>query len=119
MAVWITKCVTKSCPSRALMLFTTTQLQTCATLAVEAAFCCVPTSHSINKSVVVSLPLLPLLHIAGTFPAPLTGVRNGLRSDTRAGNKQMLPGELDLLVLERALNLLCWFAFHFTPCNSG
>lgn len=41
------------------------------------------------------------------------------RSDTSAGSKQMVPGERYLLVLQRGLNLLCWFTFRFTPCYSG
>lgn len=123
LAVRITKFVIKSCPSRALMLFAPAQLQTCATLAVEAAFCCVPTSHEIKESV----------HGAGCLGSPCStlqgplqptlaslGVRICLlRSDRSAGNKQMVPGELYLLMLERGLNLFCWFTFHFTPCHSG
>lgn len=64
----------------------------------------------------------PCTTFQGPFQPTLPVIRSEndahFRSDRSAGNKQMVPEELYLLVLERGLNLFCWFTFRFTPCNS-
>lgn len=115
----ITKFVTKSWPSRALMLFPLPNCRHVQPWSRQLSAC---SNIRLNKPKRARCRL-PWLPPAAPLQPTLALIRSEndacCRSDKSAGNKQMVPGELYLLMLERGLNLFCWFTIRFTPCNSG